>query len=113
MEPTVDLFWIPLGAGGSGFVRFNGRVYERWAAVRQHRTPLHLFHTALRVTGPSGRFLIETMWPSPPGPPHTRGVVLQGPVWWKCAAGGKASCPTPTRRWAARRSSRRLPRSLG
>lgn len=83
MEPTVDLFWIPLGAGGSGFVRFNGRVYERWAAVRQHRTPLHLFHTALRVTGPSGRFLIETMWPSPPGPPHTRGVVLQGPVWWR------------------------------
>src|SRR5690606_39278615 len=68
----VDLFWIPLGAAGSGFVRFNGRVYERWAAVRQHRTPLHLFHTALRVTGPSGRFLIETMWPSPPGPPHTR-----------------------------------------
>ena len=25
--PAVDLYWLPLGAGGH-FVRFNGRVYE-------------------------------------------------------------------------------------
>ena len=34
----VDLYWLPLGAGGH-FVRWNGRVYERWAAWREHRPP--------------------------------------------------------------------------
>ena len=29
--PRVDLYWLPLGAGGH-FVRLNGRVYERLAA---------------------------------------------------------------------------------
>ena len=32
----VDLYWLPLGAGGH-FVRFNGRVYEAVAARIQHR----------------------------------------------------------------------------
>jgi hypothetical protein len=83
VEPTVELLWIPLGAGGSGVVRFNGRVYERWVAFRQRRPALDLFHTALRVTAPSGTYIVETMWPSPSGPSGARGVAVRGPVWWK------------------------------
>src|SRR5688572_26108848 len=45
--PTaVDLFWIPLGAGGR-IVRFNGMVYEAIAAGLQHRERRDLYHTAL------------------------------------------------------------------
>jgi hypothetical protein len=32
----VDLFWLPLGAGGR-FVRSNGRFYEALAARLEHR----------------------------------------------------------------------------
>ena len=32
----VDLFWLPLGAGGH-FVRANGRIYEAVAARLRHR----------------------------------------------------------------------------
>jgi hypothetical protein len=38
-EPaSVDLYWLPLGAGG-WFVRLNGRVYERIHAFVEHRAP--------------------------------------------------------------------------
>jgi hypothetical protein len=33
---AVNLYWIPLGAGGH-CVRFNGRVFEAIEATRQHR----------------------------------------------------------------------------
>ena len=33
---TVELYWIPLGAGGH-CVRFNGRVFEAIEAACQHR----------------------------------------------------------------------------
>ncbi len=78
----IDLLWIPLGAGGSGFVRFNGRVYERIMALLQRRRPADLYHTALMVQAPSGSFVVETMWPSPAGDPATRGVVVQAPVFF-------------------------------
>lgn len=45
MAVSLDLFWIPLGAGGH-VVRWNGRVYERWSARREHRTPADLYHCA-------------------------------------------------------------------
>lgn len=78
---SIDLHWIPLGAGGTGVVRFNGRVYERLVAWREHRPRLDLYHTALTVDLPEGEFVVETMWPSPPGDPATRGVVVQAPVF--------------------------------
>lgn len=78
---TIDLYWIPLGAGGTGFVRLNGRIYERITAGLKHRRPLALYHTALQVEVPEGRFVLETMWPSPDGDTASRGVVVQGPVW--------------------------------
>ena len=81
MKPGVSLFWIPLGAGGSGFVRMNGRVYEAILARREDRPALDLYHTALEVRLPRARFIVETMWPSPKGDPAERGVVAIAPVF--------------------------------
>ena len=77
---TVDLYWIPLGAGGSGLVRATGRIYERITARRERRHPMHLLHTALQVHLPEGRFVVETMWPSPDTDLEARGVVVSGDV---------------------------------
>ena len=55
--PGVDLYWLPLGAGGRS-VRLNGRVYEAFAARHQRRTPCDLYHSALEVRVPAGRFVI-------------------------------------------------------
>lgn len=77
----IDLYWIPLGADGSGFVRLNGRIYEGIKARLEHRQPLALFHTALQVQVPDGLFVVETMWPSPGGGVASRGVVVEGPVF--------------------------------
>ena len=32
MDGSVDLYWLPLGAGGH-FVRLNGRIYEAMASL--------------------------------------------------------------------------------
>jgi hypothetical protein len=79
-EANIYLYWIPLGAGGSGFVRLNGRIYEGIAAGLQHRQAMALYHTALQVEVPEGRFVVETMWPSPDDDTDSRGVVVTGPV---------------------------------
>jgi hypothetical protein len=80
--PGIYLFWIPLGAGGSGFVRLNGRIYERLHARRHQRHPRALYHTALEVyPTKSARFVVETMWPQPDGNGEARGVVREGPVF--------------------------------
>jgi hypothetical protein len=57
-KSTVDLFWLPLGAGGHS-VRLNGRVYEGLAALRQRRRAHDLYHSALEVNIPEGSFVIE------------------------------------------------------
>ena len=54
----VDLYWIPLGAGGH-FVRFNGRAFEALQAVLQHRTRAGLYHAALVVSVDDARWTIE------------------------------------------------------
>jgi hypothetical protein len=75
---AVDLYWLPLGAGGH-FVRLNGRVYE-WIASRVARRPAcDLYHSALQVEVPEGSFVIEQ------APVHDwsgseRGVVAEGAV---------------------------------
>jgi len=79
MTSGVDLYWLPLGAGGH-VVAFNGRVYEFIQAHREHREPLDLYHTALIVTVPEGRFVIENAWPIPDGYGASRGAVVEGPV---------------------------------
>jgi hypothetical protein len=74
----VDLFWLPLGAGGH-FVRWNGRIYERWSAWRDNRAPADLYHCGLMVCLHGTRYAVEMgpVWNvSDPG----RGVIVEGPV---------------------------------
>jgi hypothetical protein len=54
----VDLYWLPLGAGGRS-VRFNGRVYEALVATIERRKRCDLYHSALEVRTPDRRFVIE------------------------------------------------------
>jgi hypothetical protein len=75
---AVDLYWIPLGAGGHS-VRFNGRVFEALAAARQHRARCDLYHVALIVELDGERHTIE-LAPSPDADEPSRGVVATGPV---------------------------------
>jgi hypothetical protein len=76
---AVDLYWLPLGAGGH-FVRLNGRVYEAVAARLQRRSGCDLYHSALQVTLPGSTYVIEQ------APVHDwsgkdyRGVVADGAV---------------------------------
>jgi hypothetical protein len=75
---SVDLIWLPLGAGGR-VVRLNGRAYEALSAWHEHRPRCELYHAALEVQVPAGRFVIE-LAPAWGAPAANRGVVLQGPV---------------------------------
>lgn len=78
-EASIDLYWLPLGAGGH-FVWLNGKVYEAIEAFRERRRPFDLYHSALEVRLPEGRYVIETAWPIPDARPASRGVVVEGPV---------------------------------
>jgi hypothetical protein len=80
-RPGIDILWIPLGAGGAGLVRVNGRIYEAVKARSERREPLDLYHTALEVRVPEGRYTVENGWPSPDSDTASRGVVIEGPVW--------------------------------
>lgn len=55
---AVDLYWLPLGAGGH-VVRLNGRIYEALAARVQRRPVCDLYHSALQVELAGERFVIE------------------------------------------------------
>jgi hypothetical protein len=77
-EGWVDLHWLPLGAGGH-VVRLNGRAYEALAARRERRPPRPLFHSALEVWAPEGRYVIE-MAPAWSRDDPGRGVVAEGAV---------------------------------
>ncbi len=79
----IDLYWIPLGAGQS-VVRISGKVFEAASAMVQRRQPCDLYHSALIVTVPDGRFVIE-MTPVPDRDGARRGVVAEGPVGTKWA----------------------------
>jgi hypothetical protein len=76
---AVDLYWLPLGAGGHS-VRWNGRAFEAVAARLKHRSVRDLYHSALEVRLPGqGRFVIEQA-PVPDRHGTERGVVAEGPV---------------------------------
>lgn len=74
----MDLYWLPLGAGGHS-VRLNGQVFEFLAARLQRRPPCDLYHSAMVVRVPEGRFVIESA-PVLRGDSEERGVVAGGPV---------------------------------
>ena len=75
---AVDLYWIPLGAGGRS-VAFNGRVFEALAAAARRRPRCDLYHAALVVSLDGERYAIEIA-PSPDGDLPGRGVVATGAV---------------------------------
>lgn len=77
-EYGVDLYWLPLGAGGHS-VRLNGIVYEALAAGVQRRRRCDLYHSALEVRAPSGRFVIE-MTPVRAGEGSESDIVAFGAV---------------------------------
>src|SRR5918911_5688583 len=74
----IDLYWLPLGAGGH-FVRLNGRLYEAAKAYLERRPACDLYHSGLEVVVPAGRYVIE-MTPVPHAEAADRGVVADGPV---------------------------------
>ena len=80
--PGIDLYWLPLGAGGHS-VRLNGKVFEAVAAVVQRRERCDLYHSALVVRVPEGRFVIEQAPAWSRG--AERGVVAEGPVGSRAA----------------------------
>jgi hypothetical protein len=81
--PLVDLSWIPLGSG-SPVVETSGRMYEAISARLQRRPVADLYHAALEVYLPSGRFVIEQA-PVPDADGAARGVVAVGPVGLRAA----------------------------
>jgi hypothetical protein len=77
-DAAVDLFWLPLGAGGH-CVRLNGIAFEAVSARLARRTRRDLYHSALEVLVPEGRYVIE-MTPVPKSGGAERGVAAEGPV---------------------------------
>jgi hypothetical protein len=67
-----------LGAGAH-VVRLSGKIYEAVSALAQRRRPVDLYHSALVVVVPEGRFVIET-GPVADGHGGRRGVMAGGPV---------------------------------
>jgi hypothetical protein len=80
-QAAVDLYWLPLGAGGR-FVRWNGRIFEAVAARLQHRGRRDLYHSALEVHLAGDRYVIEQapVWNLREA---DRGVVCEGPVGFR------------------------------
>jgi hypothetical protein len=79
---VIDLYWLPLGAGGHS-VRINGKIFEWLAALLDRRARCDLYHSALEVRVPEGRFVIEQ---APAWNETTeRGVVAEGAVGSRAA----------------------------
>jgi hypothetical protein len=95
-EHAVDLYWLPLGAGGRS-VRLNGRVFEAVAARLARREACDLYHSALEVRVPAGRYVIEQA-PVSGGGRAGRGVVAEGAVGAR-SAGRLAIFRYEVRRW--------------
>ena len=77
-DSAIDLYWLPLGAGGRS-VRLNGRLLEAVTARREHRAVVDLYHSALVVSEQGRSFMIE-MGPVWNNDTAERGVVCEGPV---------------------------------
>ena len=95
VSSAIDLYWLPLGAGGH-FVRLNGRIFEWLAARLEHRDRCDLYHSALEVHVPEERFVIEQApaW----GEGGERGVVAEAAVGTR-AAGRLRLFRYEIRRW--------------
>jgi hypothetical protein len=87
-DAAVDLYWLPLGAGGHS-VKYNGRAFE-WVMARvQHRAACNLYHAALQVTLNGERWVVE-MAPAWDSNGARRGAVAEGPVGARWAGRSRA-----------------------
>jgi hypothetical protein len=75
---SVDLSWIPLGAGAH-VVKVSGMVFEALAAFTQRRPRCALYHSALQLELPGVRYVVEQA-PVIDDQGKERGVVAEGPV---------------------------------
>jgi hypothetical protein len=75
---SVDLFWLPLGAGGH-VVRWCGRLYEECSALRHRRPSADLYHCALMIRLDGVAYAVE-MGPVWNVEDTDRGVLAEGPV---------------------------------
>ncbi len=75
----VDLYWIPVGAGGASPRLSDGHLYEVVVARHEGREPLDLVHAALVVRAAGVRVVIEMAPAWGPGRAGS-GVVSTGPV---------------------------------
>jgi hypothetical protein len=122
-EAGIDLYWLPLGAGGHS-VRLNGRLFEAGAARLGRRAPCDLYHSALEVCAPEGRFVVEQARPSATvtgarvaSLPKARSAAATpgafGSSATRCAAGAAESFRTPTKLSRARSDSPTIRTSHG
>jgi hypothetical protein len=67
-QAAVDLYWIPLGAGGHS-VRFNGIVDEAISSPIQRRPRCDFYHTALKIRLSARSYAVDAAdaGPLPPG----------------------------------------------
>jgi len=80
---VVDLYWIPLGAGAH-VVKISGAIFESVSAFVQRRPRVALYHSALQIDVPGGRYVVEQA-PVIDGDGAARGVVAEGPVGTRSA----------------------------
>jgi hypothetical protein len=84
MQSGVDLYWLPLGAGGHS-VRLNGRIFEALAAGLARRPRLDPYHSALEVRLGGERYVIESapiaLAPEVPTPVVGRDELRAGEMW--------------------------------
>jgi hypothetical protein len=92
---SIDLYWLPLGAGGHS-VRLNGKVFEAVVASLERRDRSDLYHSALEVRVPEARFVVEQAPASRDA--ATRGAVAGGAVGAR-AAGRVRLFRYEVRRW--------------
>lgn len=78
---SVDLYWIPLGAGAH-VVRTSGRLFESLVAAHERRERQALFHSALEVRLDGARYVIE-MTPAWDDHHTQHGAVCSGPVGFR------------------------------
>ena len=88
-EASVDLYWLPLGAGGHS-VRLNGKIFEAVVAGLERRSRRDLYHSALIVGVPEGRFAIERR---PCGAATAERGVVSGGAVGSCWAGPLPDLP--------------------
>jgi hypothetical protein len=88
---------LPLGASGRS-VRLNGIVYEGLIARLERRRAYELYHSALEVGVPDGRFVIE-MTPVAGSDGAERDVVARGSCWYRLGGPVSRLFRYEVRRW--------------